>query len=144
MSTINAIENSSIPPSMQGRGALLSAAERLPVAPNGTTGGVAVTSSVAPPKSVSDASSSSAVEAKPSKAQVNQVLEDLIKRQELKPTSLQFSVDEKLHEVVVKVVDPATQKVIRQIPAEAILRMREDLQNMGNKSPTGLLLSEKT
>ncbi|OYY54292.1 MAG: hypothetical protein B7Y53_06460, partial [Halothiobacillus sp. 28-55-5] len=72
------------------------------------------------------ASGDLAKSAKPTKAQVNQVLEDLIKRQQGSPTSVQFSVDEKLNQVVIKVVDPTTQKVIRQFPAEEILKMREE------------------
>jgi flagellar protein FlaG len=75
---------------------------------------------------------------------VNQVLEDLIKRQQGSPTSVQFSVDEKLDQVVIKVVDPTTQKVIKQIPSEAIMKMREDMLAFESKSSTGLLLSEKT
>jgi flagellar protein FlaG len=91
-----------------------------------------------------DASSTSEGGAKPTKAQVNQVLEDLIKRQQGSPTSVQFSVDEKLNQVVIKVVDPTTQKVIRQFPAEEILKMREEMLNFDTKPPAGLLLSEKT
>lgn len=79
----------------------------------------------------------------PTKDEVNQVLEDLIKRQQSSPTSVQFSVDDTLDQVVIKVVDPATQKVIKQIPSEAILKMREDLLNYDQALANGSILSEK-
>lgn len=79
----------------------------------------------------------------PTKDEVNQVLEDLIKRQQSSPTSVQFSVDDTLDQVVIKVVDPATQKVIKQIPSEAILKMRQDLLNYDQALANGSILSEK-
>lgn len=81
----------------------------------------------------------------PTKAQVNQALEDMIKRLQPDPTSVQFSIDDKLNQVVIKVIDPKTNEVIKQIPAEAIMKMREDLLAMDGKTPpAGTLLSEKT
>ena len=79
----------------------------------------------------------------PTKDEVNQVLEDLMKRQQSSPTSVQFSVDDTLDQVVIKVVDPATQKVIKQIPSEAILKMRQDLLNYDQALANGSILSEK-
>jgi flagellar protein FlaG len=82
---------------------------------------------------------------KPSKAEVNQALEDMIKRGQPADTSVQFSVDDKLDQVVIKVVDPQTNKVIKQFPAEAILKMREEMLATDSKSPpAGSLFSEKT
>lgn len=143
MSSINSISNSGIPPSLQGRDVLSSS----PGASSAPTAG-SVPSSPVPVPGAAAAHGANAQTAangtKPTKDQIDQVLEGLIKQQAGKPTSVQFSVDEKLNQVVIKVVDPSTQKVIKQIPAEAILRMREDLLNFDSKSPTGLLLSEKT
>lgn len=83
--------------------------------------------------------------AAPTKEQVNQALEDMIKQQQPDPTSVQFSIDDKLNQVVIKVVDPTTNKVIKQIPAEAVMKMREDMLAMDSRTPpAGALLSEKT
>ncbi|WP_322630157.1 flagellar protein FlaG [Halothiobacillus sp.] len=143
MSSINSVSNFGIPPSSQGRDALSSS-------PGSSAPSVGVRSQPAPvadsgavpsPGSGAKAAGSTV---QPTKTQVDQVLEGLIKQQAGKPTAVQFSVDEKLNQVVIKVVDPSTQKVIKQFPAEAILKMREDMLNFDSKSLTGLLLSEKT
>lgn len=94
---------------------------------------------------VSSAAQTQGSTAAPTKEQVNQALEDMIKRQQPDPTSVQFSIDDKLNQVVIKVVDPTTNKVIKQIPAEAVMKMREDMLAMDTKTPpAGTLLSEKT
>jgi len=41
---------------------------------------------------------------------------------------LQFEVNDDLGETIVKVVDQSTQKVIRQIPNEVVVRLAENLQ----------------
>lgn len=41
--------------------------------------------------------------------------------------SVRFEADEKTHQLVVKIVDSKTQKVIRQVPAEEMLGLREAL-----------------
>ncbi|NPB09018.1 MAG: flagellar protein FlaG [Thermodesulfobacteria bacterium] len=43
---------------------------------------------------------------------------------------LVFNVDEKTGEIVVQVVDPKTNEVIRQIPPEELLRIREKLDEL--------------
>ncbi len=43
---------------------------------------------------------------------------------------LVFNVDKKTGEIVVKVVDPKTNEVIRQIPPEELLRIREKLDEL--------------
>lgn len=43
---------------------------------------------------------------------------------------LQFSVDDDSGETIVKVVDRETDKVIRQIPAEEVLKMKENLREI--------------
>jgi flagellar protein FlaG len=53
-------------------------------------------------------------------------------------SSLQFSVDDNSQELVVKVVDRDSGKVIRQIPPESIVRLRASLKEM-----TGLLIEKK-
>jgi len=41
---------------------------------------------------------------------------------------LQFSVDDKSGETVIKVIDRETEEVVRQIPSEEVVRMRQRLQ----------------
>lgn len=135
MSAINNIVSSSIHPAVAGQDA--SSFSQSSVVQGAVSQPVAS-------KLEASGSTGSANSQKPTKEEVNQVLEGLIKRQQSSPTSVHFSVDEKLDQVVIKVVDPATQKVIKQIPSEAILKMREDMLNFESKSSTGLLLSEKT
>ena len=135
MSAINNIVGSSIHPAIAGQDA--SSFSQASTQPSAVP-------LPADPRLQANASAGSANSRKPTKEEVNQVLEGLIKRQQGSPTSVQFSVDEKLDQVVIKVVDPATQKVIKQIPSEAIMKMREDMLAFESKSSAGLLLSEKT
>jgi flagellar protein FlaG len=58
---------------------------------------------------------------------------------ELKNYSIRFSIDDKLKEIVVKIVDTKTDEVIRQIPPDEVLRLRAHLKEM-----VGILLEEKT
>jgi flagellar protein FlaG len=53
-------------------------------------------------------------------------------------SSLQFSVDDKSQELVVRIVDRDSGKVIRQIPPESIVRLRESMKAMA-----GLLIEKK-
>lgn len=135
MSALNNIVSASIRPASSGSDALLTSSS-----PSGAqVAGAALKSPTQQSSGVADASSGK----KPTKDEVNQVLEDLIKRQEGSPTSVQFSVDESLDQVVIKVVDPVTQKVIKQIPSEAIMKMREDLLHYDQSLTNGSILSEK-
>ncbi len=51
---------------------------------------------------------------------------------------LHFSVNEDTGRTVIQVVDQSTQEVIRQIPAESVLRLAADLEEL-----SGLLLRER-
>ncbi|MEN6473600.1 MAG: flagellar protein FlaG [Syntrophaceae bacterium] len=53
-------------------------------------------------------------------------------------SSLQFSVDDTSNEVVVRIVERDSGKVIRQIPPESIVRLRENMREM-----SGLFVEEK-
>lgn len=134
MSAINNLVSSSIHPAVAGQDALSFSQASIPP------------SAVAPadPKLQANTSGGAASSRKPTKEEVDQVLEGLIKRQQGSSTSVQFSVDEKLGQVVIKVVDPSTQKVIKQIPSEAIMKMREDMLSFDQGLTKGSLLSEKT
>jgi flagellar protein FlaG len=52
-------------------------------------------------------------------------------------TKLNFSVDDGTNSIVVKVIDKDTDKVIRQIPPESLLKLQEKMQDL-----TGFLLSD--
>jgi len=76
--------------------------------------------------------------------QVSDALDKILKKLEPKPKTLQFSVNRQLDQIVVKVVDMQSRKVVYQIPSEAILKMSEQLQSLDTKKiPVGSLLSEQ-
>jgi len=52
--------------------------------------------------------------------------------------SIQFNIDDKTKDVVVKIVDKDSGEIIRQIPPEGVLRLRERLEDL-----TGLIVEEK-
>ena len=54
-------------------------------------------------------------------------LSDLVK---MLHTNLEFSVDEKTKKIIVKVMDADTQKVIRQIPPEEMMRISARVQEL--------------
>ena len=63
------------------------------------------------------------------------------------PWALDFSINDKLGDVVVKVVDPSNKQVIREIPPEEIIAMRERLREfnelkLSDVLPAGSLLSD--
>jgi flagellar protein FlaG len=43
---------------------------------------------------------------------------------------LQFSVDDKSGETMIKVVDSKTDEVVRQIPSEEVVRLRQRLEDV--------------
>ncbi len=61
-------------------------------------------------------------------------LNELVK---LLHTSLQFSIDDKTKRIIVKVMDADTQKVIRQIPPEEMMRISARVQEL-----MGVLIDE--
>ncbi len=76
--------------------------------------------------------------------QVNDALDAILKKLEPRPKNLQFSVNRELNQIVVKVVDTQTNKVVFQIPSEAIIKASEQLKSLDDgKLPIGTLLSEQ-
>jgi flagellar protein FlaG len=55
-----------------------------------------------------------------------------------KPYSLSFRFDEELNRVVVKVIDPATGEVLREIPPESVIEALKQLR----QAPGGLVDAE--
>ncbi|MDM8537831.1 flagellar protein FlaG [Desulfobacterales bacterium HSG17] len=70
-----------------------------------------------------------------SKEDVEQMVEVLKDLTDTLQTKLNFSVDEGTNNIVVKVIDKDTDKVIRQIPPEELLKLQEKMQDL-----TGFLL----
>lgn len=52
--------------------------------------------------------------------------------------SIQFSVDDDTHDIVVSLVDKESGKVIRQLPPESVLRLREHMAEV-----SGLIVEEE-
>ncbi len=140
MSGINPVSVTSIPP-VSGRGASSSLSLEPTMPPAAAAPRAAAVVAAVKDAGVANKNPTQ----QPTKTEINQALEDMIKRGQPADTAVQFSVDEKLDQVVIKVVDPQTNKVIKQFPAEAILKMREEMLAMDSKTPpAGSLLSEKT
>ena len=72
-----------------------------------------------------------------SREDVEEMVEALKDLTETLQTKLNFSVDAGTNNIVVKVIDKDTNKVIKQIPPEALLELQEKMQDL-----TGFLLSE--
>lgn len=90
-----------------------------------------------------DSSSAASVDAASRSRQAREqdlqkVVEELQRRVQSTASNLHFSIDQETGRTVVKVTDANTQEVIRQIPAEEILRLDKALERM-----QGLLLNKR-
>lgn len=72
------------------------------------------------------------------KKQVQHSIDEMNTQLDLANYDLRYSIDGTTKDLVVKVVDTKTDKVIRQIPAEEILRLRAHMKDMA-----GLILEKK-
>ena len=70
--------------------------------------------------------------------QVQQGVKEMNAQLNLANHAIRFSIDDKSQDLVVKVVDTETDKIIMQIPAEEILRLREHMKDL-----SGLLVEEE-
>ncbi len=70
--------------------------------------------------------------------QVKKEMGNINKQLQAMNYSIRFSIDDTLKDLVVKIVDKDTDKVIRQIPPEDVLKLRKHMQDM-----IGLLLEDK-
>jgi flagellar protein FlaG len=61
---------------------------------------------------------------------VQAAVDAINRRLELAQTNLKFSVDHDIGKVVVKVVDPQTNQVIRQIPSEVAIAISQSLEKL--------------
>jgi len=69
---------------------------------------------------------------------VEKIIEDLKKKLSMLNTQLQIQIDKDTDTIVVKVIDKETNKVIRQIPPEYVLKIAKYLDEIA-----GILYNEK-
>jgi flagellar protein FlaG len=69
---------------------------------------------------------------------VDKYLQEIIKITDIFNRKLKFSVDRELDQVIVKVVDGQTDKVIKEIPSEELQRLYRSM-----KKTIGLLIDEQ-
>lgn len=72
-----------------------------------------------------------------SREEADEIVEALYELPEMLQTALSFQVDAESDSVVIKVIDKRNDQVIRQIPNEDILKLREKMDEI-----TGLLLNK--
>lgn len=76
--------------------------------------------------------------------QLQALLEQVGDRIQPESRSLSFRINEDIDGIVVSVIDTETEELIRQIPAEAMVRIAETLQRIdASTGNAGLLLTEK-
>lgn len=66
----------------------------------------------------------------PSRPELQQAVDELRRKAQAFAPSLRFSVDHDTGRTVVRVTDANTQEVIRQIPAEEVLKLAKEIDRM--------------
>ena len=84
------------------------------------------------------AAAAAAKPAPPGDAEVQRAIAEVNKYLKQSANSVQFSIDEDSGKTVVKIVDPETDTVIRQIPSEQAVAISKDLAKL-----QGLLVRDK-
>ena len=74
----------------------------------------------------------------PSPEHIQQAVRDIQRAVEPMASELNFSIDQESGKTVIRVVDSATQKLIRQIPSEEVMSISHALNRLA-----GLLVQEK-
>ena len=145
MSSINQISMMGIPSAISGPDAFLSS-ERGKPGPIEPTASTAVPADSRPkpspdPSPAEVARSESAASTRPDEGtdKLREAIEAIQEKLRPGPRSLDFSVNDKLGDVVVKVVDPSSKQVIREIPPEEIIAMRERLREFDELNPSDVL-----
>ena len=80
----------------------------------------------------------SASKSDPNPEQVRQAVDDIRRAVEPAAHSLNFSIDQESGKTVVRVIDSATQELVRQIPSEEVMSISHALNRLA-----GVLLQEK-
>ncbi len=76
--------------------------------------------------------------AQPDRQQLTDTVDHLNQRLRDYNTNLQFEVDDKYHEMVVRIVDRETKEVVRQIPSEKALAFAKFFEEMESEQSQGL------
>jgi len=124
-----------------GRQAALSHPESGSLAPANNGSPVdSVSQSVAASPTQQDKKTTSAQQTEDRRLELEKQAQKLQALSSLKGWKVDFSVDQDLHQMVVKVIDSDTKSVIRQIPSEDMLALEKKLQaiNDGENSNNGL------
>jgi flagellar protein FlaG len=79
----------------------------------------------------------------PSEGEVSSAVEDISRHVQNVQRNLSFTIDEDSGSTVVKVIDSASDEVIRQMPSEEILALRRRLSEMSNDELRGVLVQTK-
>lgn len=87
---------------------------------------------------VKGVASEPAAKAKPERAELEKAVKSIQDFSDSTQRNLKFSIDEKSHQVVVKVIATQTGMVVRQIPDEAAVKLAHSLSETGS-----LILDEK-
>lgn len=93
---------------------------------------------ITPKTETASADNAKAVDAKSNPEKVRDAVDKVNEFVNLSQTGLEFSVDDDTDTMVVKVLDTETQKVIRQIPSEEVLKIAQALDKL-----QGLLVRDK-
>ena len=88
-------------------------------------------------KKLADAAADAAAEKPQDRVEVERYLQDIINYTEVFNKRLKFSINEDLDQVVVKVIDSQTDKVIKEIPPEVLQRLHVRI-----REAIGLLIDE--
>lgn len=130
----------SIPPlPPQAATARASAASPRPASPASpdavsTPAPLSATLNVVKPEQEADSARSTS---QPSREQLDQAMQQMQNALPPVARNLQFSIDEETGRTVVKVIDPSTKEVIRQMPSEELLSIAKALDSM-----RGLLIKQ--
>jgi flagellar protein FlaG len=73
-----------------------------------------------------------------SRASMEKLVEAFKGQVSIEKRSLSFVIDQELDRTIVKVIDPATDEVVRQIPSEELLRFAQALRELSENIDTGI------
>lgn len=73
-------------------------------------------------------------------SETNRLAESLARQLEQQTRQLNFSVDQDVDRMVVRVVDSSTGELVRQIPSEEFIELAKNLRNATEETLRGILL----
>ena len=87
---------------------------------------------VAADKSINTVQEAPAIGKQPERADLEKAVTDMREFVQATQRSLDFSIDDSTHRVVVKVINTDNGEVIRQIPSETALKLAQNLSSASN------------